>query len=41
MEQSLDRPLGFQKVQAPRTIGVALRTGRLYSTGNIPGAHFC
>jgi hypothetical protein len=46
----LDRPLGFQEVEAPRftdnrhTKGVrlsAVRTGRLYPPGNIPGTHFC
>jgi hypothetical protein len=45
-----DRPLGLQKVQAPRfvdnrdmkVVGLsALRTGRLYPPGNIPGTHFC
>jgi hypothetical protein len=42
----LDRPLGFQEVEAPRFIDSrhmkvvrsALRTGRLYPTGN---THFC
>jgi hypothetical protein len=42
--------LGFQKVEAPRFQDSrhmkvvrlsALRTGRLWSLGNIPGAHFC
>jgi hypothetical protein len=46
----LDRPRGFQEVEAPRfqdnrqmkVVGLsALRTGRLYSPGNIPGTHFC
>ena len=41
IKQSLDRTWEFQKVQAPRTIGIALRTGRLYSTGNISGTYFC
>jgi hypothetical protein len=42
----LDRPLGFQ---APRFLDnrhmvvrlSALRTGRLYPPGKIPGTHFC
>ena len=47
---SLDRPLGFQVVEAPRfqdnrQMNViwlsALRTGRLYHPGNILGTHFC
>jgi len=46
----LDRPRGFQEVEAPIFQGnrhmkvvelSALRTGRLYSPGNIPGTHFC
>jgi hypothetical protein len=46
----LDRPWGFQEVQAPRFqdnrhMNVvrlsALRTGRLYILGSIPGTHFC
>jgi hypothetical protein len=46
----LDRPWGFQEVEAPRFqdnrhIKVvrlsALRTGRLYPKGNITGTHFC
>jgi hypothetical protein len=46
----VDRPLGFQQVEAIRFIDnrhikmvrlSALRTGRLYSPGNIPGTHFC
>jgi hypothetical protein len=46
----LDRPLGFQEVEAPRFVDnrhmkvlrlSALRTGRLYPPGNIPGTHFC
>ena len=45
-----DRPRGFQQVEAPRfqdnrhTNVVrlsALRIGRLYLQGNIPGIHFC
>jgi len=46
----LDRPNGFQEDEAPRyqdnrhmkvvTLS-ALRTGRLYPPGNIPGTHFC
>ena len=47
--QFLDRPWGFQEVEAPRfqdnrhikVIKSALRTGRLYCPGNIPGTHFC
>jgi len=46
----LDRPWWFQEDEAPRfqnnrymkMISLsALRTGRLYSPGNIPGTHFC
>jgi len=46
----LDRPWGFQEVEAPRFQDSrhmkvvrlsALRTGRLYPPGNIPGTHFC
>jgi hypothetical protein len=46
----LDRPLGFQEVEAPRFLDhrhmkvvrlSALRTGCLYPPGNIPGTHFC
>ena len=46
----LDRPRGFQEVEAPRFQDSrrmkvvrlsALRTGRLYPPGNIPGTHFC
>ena len=46
----LDRPWGFQKLEAPRfqdnrhmkVVSLsALRTGRLYTPGNIPGTHFC
>jgi hypothetical protein len=46
----LDRPSGFQDVEAPRFhdnqhMNVvrlsALRTGRLYPAGKIPGIHFC
>jgi hypothetical protein len=45
----LDRPWGFQEVEGPRFLDSrhmkvvrlsALRTGHLYSPGNIPGAHF-
>jgi hypothetical protein len=46
----LDRSLGFQEVEAPRFLDnrhmkvvrlSALRTGRLYPAGNIPGTLFC
>ena len=46
----LDRPWGFQKVEAPRFQDnqhmkvvrlSALGTDRLYPPGNIPGTHFC
>ena len=46
----LDRPWGFQEVEVPRFQDSrhmkvvrlsALRTGRLYPPGNIPGTHFC
>jgi hypothetical protein len=46
----LDRPLGFQKVEAPRFLDnrhmkvvrlSALRTGHLYHPGKIPGTQFC
>jgi hypothetical protein len=46
----LDRPCGFQEVEAPRFldnrhIKVASlsgpHTGRLYHPENIPGTHFC
>jgi hypothetical protein len=45
----LDRPLGFQEFEAHRFIDnrhmkvvrSALRIGRLYPPGNIPGTHFC
>jgi hypothetical protein len=45
-----DRPLGFQDIEAPRFLDnrhmkvvrlSALRTGRLYPPGNIPGTHLC
>jgi len=45
-----DRPRGFQEVESIRfqdnrhmkVVGLsALRTGRLYPSGNIPGIHFC
>jgi len=47
---AMDRPWGFQEVEAPRfqdnrhmkVVGLsALHTGHLYPTGNIPGTHFC
>ena len=47
---SLDRPWGFQEIEAPRFQDnqhmkvvrlSALRTGRVYSPVNIPGTHFC
>ena len=49
VKQSLDRPWGFQEVKAPRfehiwhmkVVLSALRTGRLYPKGDIPGTHFC
>jgi hypothetical protein len=50
VKQSLDRPLGFQEVEAPRFLDNRhmkmvtlsdIRTGRLYPPGNIPGTHFC
>jgi len=46
----LDRTSGFQEVEVPRFQDnrhmkmvrlSALRTGRLYLPGNIPGTHFC
>jgi hypothetical protein len=46
----MDRPLGFQEVEAPRFLDnrhmkvvrlSAVRTGRLYPPGKIPGTHFC
>jgi len=45
----LDRPWGFQEVDAPRfqdnrhmkVVMSTLHTGRLYPPGNIPGSHFC
>jgi hypothetical protein len=46
----LDRPLGFQEVEASRFLDnrhmkvarwLALLSGRLYPPGNIPGTHFC
>jgi hypothetical protein len=46
----LDRPLGFQEVEAPRFLDnrhmkvvklSALCTSRLYPPGNIPVTHFC
>jgi hypothetical protein len=46
----LDRPLEFQEVEATRFLDnrhmkvvrlSAIRTGRLYPTGNTPGTHFC
>ena len=49
VKQSLYRPWWFQEVEAPRfrdsrymkVVSSALRTGRLYPPGNIPGSHFC
>jgi hypothetical protein len=44
------RNVGFQKTETPRVLDnrhmkvvvlSALRTGRLYTPGNIPGTHFC
>jgi len=49
VKQSMDRAWEFQEADAPRfqdsrhiivDILSALRTGRLYATGNIPGTHF-
>jgi hypothetical protein len=46
----LNRPRGFQAVEVPRFQNnrntkvvklSAVRTGRLYTPGNIPGTHFC
>jgi hypothetical protein len=46
----LDTSLGFQYIEAPRFLDnqhmkvvrlSALRTGRLYPPGNIPGTHLC
>jgi predicted secreted protein len=46
----MDRPLGFQEVEAPRFLDIrnmkvirlsALRTDRLYLPGNTPGTNFC
>jgi hypothetical protein len=46
----LDRPLGLEEVEAPRFLDnrhmkvvrlSALRTGRVYPPGNIPGTHLC
>jgi hypothetical protein len=46
----LDRPTGFQEVQVTRFLDSrhlkvvrlsAIRTGRLYPPGNLPGTHFC
>jgi hypothetical protein len=46
----LDTPRGFQEVEAPRFLDnlhmkvvrlSAIRTGRVYPPGNIPGTHFC
>ena len=46
----LNRPLGFQQVEAPKfqynrhlkvVMLSALRTGRLYDPVNIPSTHFC
>jgi hypothetical protein len=51
VKQSHYRPLGLQKVEAPRFLDnrhmkvvrlSALRTGRIYSPpGKVPGTHFC
>ena len=47
--RDLERPWGFQEFEAPRFQDnrhmkvvrlSALRTGRLYAPGNIPGTHF-
>jgi len=41
----LDRLWGFQKVEAARIFRqsalLAVRIGRLYTAGNIPGAYWC
>jgi hypothetical protein len=46
----LDRPLGFQEVEAPKFLDIqhlkvvrlsSLCTSRLYTRGNIPGTHYC
>jgi hypothetical protein len=45
----LDRPIGFQEVEAPifldsrhmKVVTSALRTGCLYPLGNTPGTHSC
>jgi hypothetical protein len=48
--QALDRPFGFQEVEAPKFLYdrhmkvvrlSVLRIGRLYPPGRIPGTHFC
>jgi hypothetical protein len=50
VKQSHYRPLGLQEVEAHRFLDnrhmkvvrlSALRTGRLYPPGKIPGTHFC
>jgi hypothetical protein len=50
VKRSRHRPWRYQEVEAPRFIDnrhmqvvrmSALRTGRLYLPGNIPGTHFC
>jgi hypothetical protein len=49
-KESLYTPWGFQEIKAPRVQDnwhmkvvslSALRTGRFYPPGNIPGTHLC
>ena len=47
-KQLLYRLWGYQEAEAPRfpdsrhiKVVIAIRTGRLYLPGNIPGTHFC